>query len=729
MRQVCETVLEVIAGNAVLVFVADTCVTVTAVILFLLLIRPLMKKLPRIGMYVLWFMVLFRIVCPFTIHGIYAVVPEQMEQTAARMNSGRKVENAAARVRKARRAEVGGQKNHYRLGEETDRDVTAEDTSGQTVKEQIQAADAPHMSYKQEAEKRAGVKEQLAWILVLVWAFGVLVCEGIMICSLIRTSRKYKDAKCCFDNVYTHPLVVSSFVGGIFVPKIYVPENLSEDDRRYILCHERVHVRRRDYVLKPLSFCIFSLLWFDPAVWMAYHLMVRDMEVSCDEMAVQGFSEEERRQYSYLLLSMSGGEKRLVQNPAFSAGTVKERIVSVMKGKKMTGMVTALVAAAVALCSCGIASEPEETTVKDLPQEKESAVYVEQVCPDDVSKDIQVEGYTVSPSGDVALTPEGNPMMLLEIYEQPDELNYKYVKAVYESDVWTLKEEAWLEKWNEEAADKNYVIESYRYGEDGYLYVQCAEMSMPHTKFYTDREKYWDDFYYAHMHLFRIDEERNEITDIPLPEQSYEDAYSGSQEEDIRKGVALYDFCVFADGNVVMFPYVGNLTGIYSGVTGEKLADIEGMPDDIRMVPGMAAAGDGFLAFLSMDQESGNMQVNIVGEDGKMINTMPTHVKWDLEEGIIPRISTREDTIVLAANDGIYEAEPDSSSFTNVVNEEKDNLYYLTMDGYCIWDFIGIGKEDDYVLYLQDQNADIEAESSQMFKICRYSRSDATVIQ
>ena len=87
--------LEVIAGNAVLHYIANTCVSVSAVIVFLLLIRGLfMKKLPRIGMYVLWFAVLLRIVCPFTVRGIYSVMPDWVEKMTASAGLGWTVEQA-----------------------------------------------------------------------------------------------------------------------------------------------------------------------------------------------------------------------------------------------------------------------------------------------------------------------------------------------------------------------------------------------------------------------------------------------------------------------------------------------------------------------------------------------------------------------------------------------------------------------------------------------------------
>ena len=90
-----EDILKVCAGNNLLRYIVNTCVSVSVLIIFLIFIRGLfMKKLPRMGMYVLWFAVLIRIVCPFTVHGIYSVLPERVEKMAVRIGHGWMLERA-----------------------------------------------------------------------------------------------------------------------------------------------------------------------------------------------------------------------------------------------------------------------------------------------------------------------------------------------------------------------------------------------------------------------------------------------------------------------------------------------------------------------------------------------------------------------------------------------------------------------------------------------------------
>ena len=54
------------------------------------------------------------------------------------------------------------------------------------------------------------------------------------------------------------------FVFGIIRPKIILPVGLAADDTLYIVRHEMIHIRRRDHIVKVLSFAILSFHWFNP---------------------------------------------------------------------------------------------------------------------------------------------------------------------------------------------------------------------------------------------------------------------------------------------------------------------------------------------------------------------------------------------------------------------------------------------------------------------------------
>ena len=80
----------VLGTNAWISHLWDTCVMTSVVILFLLLIRPLLKRLPRNVAYVLWIVVAAQILCPVSMQGIYRALPRQVsEQVSERKQTFR----------------------------------------------------------------------------------------------------------------------------------------------------------------------------------------------------------------------------------------------------------------------------------------------------------------------------------------------------------------------------------------------------------------------------------------------------------------------------------------------------------------------------------------------------------------------------------------------------------------------------------------------------------------
>lgn len=51
----------------------------------------------------------------------------------------------------------------------------------------------------------------------------------------------------------------TSFVLGFIRTKIYVPTGLGVNETEYVIAHERTHIRRLDYLIKPLAFLITSV--------------------------------------------------------------------------------------------------------------------------------------------------------------------------------------------------------------------------------------------------------------------------------------------------------------------------------------------------------------------------------------------------------------------------------------------------------------------------------------
>ncbi|MDE7183399.1 MAG: M56 family metallopeptidase, partial [Lachnospiraceae bacterium] len=148
-------------------------------------------------------------------------------------------------------------------------------------------------------------------ILAVVWGAGVCVLAAGAIRSSVKLQRRLKDAE-PFDGdaisaevntrIKTADGLETPFLWGIFEPVIYLPRRIDENERKYIVAHENFHRKRRDYIVKPLFFIITVIHWFNPFVWAAYFLFVRDMEISCDEAVIAAADKDIRKEYAARIL-------------------------------------------------------------------------------------------------------------------------------------------------------------------------------------------------------------------------------------------------------------------------------------------------------------------------------------------------------------------------------------------------------------------------------------------
>lgn len=111
------------------------------------------------------------------------------------------------------------------------------------------------------------------------------------------------------ENIYECDRITEPFVLGFFRPKIYIPFRLEEAEKEYILQHERYHIKRHDHQIKMLAIILLAIHWFNPFVWLAYYLMCRDMEMSCDEQVIIQLGSEIKQDYCNSILGFAMGKR------------------------------------------------------------------------------------------------------------------------------------------------------------------------------------------------------------------------------------------------------------------------------------------------------------------------------------------------------------------------------------------------------------------------------------
>ena len=167
------------------------------------------------------------------------------------------------------------------------------------------------------------------------WLLGIVILLGYSGVSYLRLRRRVRDAVPHSDGVFLSEHIPSPFLLGIGKPKIYLPYFLEESAIDHVLAHEKAHIRRKDHWWKPLGFLLLSVYWFHPLMWVAYILLCRDIELACDEAAIREMDASSRADYSQALLRCSTHKSTVAACPlAFGETGIRQRIRSVLSYKK-----------------------------------------------------------------------------------------------------------------------------------------------------------------------------------------------------------------------------------------------------------------------------------------------------------------------------------------------------------------------------------------------------------
>ena len=166
----------------------------------------------------------------------------------------------------------------------------------------------------------------LTWVALCLWIAGIAAMIGYSVYSYVKMRRLVREACLVRDNIYETDNIRTPFILGMWRPRIYVPMGLLEEQLAYVLAHEGYHLRRRDHIIKTLSYLLLAVHWFNPLVWLAFHLMVKDMEMSCDEK-VLGLREGANRAYSSTLLSFATASRFPAATPLCTGSAMMVEIL------------------------------------------------------------------------------------------------------------------------------------------------------------------------------------------------------------------------------------------------------------------------------------------------------------------------------------------------------------------------------------------------------------------
>lgn len=287
-------------------------ISASVLIVVVVLARCLLRRSPKWIHCILWALVGIRLLCPFQLETTFSLAP-----------NAQVVSIEAGAVTSQVLAEMPA------LDNTANRYLAKYYFEGITVPEQETAQNPMNL-------------------IASVWLCGVAVLLVYAAVSYVHIRRKVRESVRIEGNIYICDRIQTPFIFGVLNPRIYLPSSLKEVQIKNVVAHEKAHIRRLDYLWKPLGYVLFAVYWFNPFCWLAYILFCRDIEMACDERVIKEWSAEQKKEYSLVLLSFHVPGKMITVCPlAFGEVGVKQRVKGILNFKKPTFW---LIAAALLFC-------------------------------------------------------------------------------------------------------------------------------------------------------------------------------------------------------------------------------------------------------------------------------------------------------------------------------------------------------------------------------------------
>ena len=260
--------------------ILNMSLTASVIIVTVIILRLLLKRAPKVYSYMLWSVVLFRLLCPITINTPLSVLRLFDTPIVETTDSVSQITYIPTNIVHTGKPEV-------------------------TLPVPVLDNMINNVLPQGEEQLVADPLEAPVSIATYIWLAGIVVVIGVSMISYAKLKRSLVGAVRVKDNIYVADYITTPFVLGIFRPHIYLLSSLSEQEQEYILKHEQYHIRRGDHIFKLLAYVALCLHWFNPLVWLAFLLFSKDMEMSCDEAVVKKLGEDVRADYSASLLNLA----------------------------------------------------------------------------------------------------------------------------------------------------------------------------------------------------------------------------------------------------------------------------------------------------------------------------------------------------------------------------------------------------------------------------------------
>lgn len=182
-------------------------------------------------------------------------------------------------------------------------------------------------------------------IISIIWLVVFVIIVLIAIIRHIRfvcDTKKWKEPSLLQSKnmrkvtIYTCPIVSTPTLVGFFKQELIIPPVIKDNDVLDLLClHEQIHRKRHDNLLRAMMVIIAAMNWFNPLIWLMVREINDDCEISCDRIAKNKMSDDQKNEYCHLMLDLM--KRSIGQTVVFSMFSsdyklIKRRIKAVNSG-------------------------------------------------------------------------------------------------------------------------------------------------------------------------------------------------------------------------------------------------------------------------------------------------------------------------------------------------------------------------------------------------------------
>lgn len=320
----------------------EIMISSTVMILLVMLFRVIFRgKVRHCLIYAMWLFVALRLLVPVNIGTFSFGVSGMMNQVQDHTENTKEIENDKMQE---------GSLNTLVLHKNTTTNSKMTVPEEKETPAQISAQEKMQEAWKAYKDK--------------IWLAGTCSILLVVLVANIFYVHKLKKNRKSFDKfregklpVYVTENVQVPCLYGVLKTAIYLPaqrlDQLTEEQVKWIICHEECHYRQRDHIWSLLRILLTAVYWFHPLVWAAAYLSKKDAEISCDEKVLANSNLTQKIAYGKTLICVASRDRKLsVFYPTTAVvGTKKElknrmrKIVEENKYKRKAKVVLAVIMA------------------------------------------------------------------------------------------------------------------------------------------------------------------------------------------------------------------------------------------------------------------------------------------------------------------------------------------------------------------------------------------------